>query len=568
MSMLKKEYDVIVVGGGINGLACAAYLQKSGLNVAVFERSMEAGKGCCTEEVMHPGVKVSLCANLIVTHWYPAYDDLELEKFGLEMLTPGEWGFFHPFKDKSAVLFHNWDAKKQYEAWKKINEKDAETFRKIVNVFGPFFAQNWPPVAPSTETVEGLIKDDQLGKLLSSVVPQLPSNAIELSAMEVADAVYEDERIKVAILSLGITAGWHPWHKTITSYLPLLLPVKTLITSLSWTCKGGSHALTHALVRCLAHYGGKIFTACPVEKIIVENGEAKGIVLSKFAAYPEAEIRAKKAVVSDLSCHLTFLDLIDQTHLPDWVIQGAKAYDYNDVILFDVHWVLNEMPDWSGYPPEVSRAYALNYGIEKIADIERFKQDIKNNRIPDPPFVAGLTVQGFCMADPTQAPPGQYVVMSWANVPYNLSEYGGGPEKWDDLREVYGDKIEDLFSQYMKNLKKAKINRFCNSPLDYYRKNPSMKMGSAIGGANTPSQHGAHRPFAGCGAPRTPIGKLYISNSIYPQGTTALDTGYIAADVVAQDLGVRNQNWWVAKPVEPGLKVLRRMGVQPRWTVD
>ena len=111
----ENQYDVIVVGGGINGLTAAIYLQKSGLKVAVFERKLEAGAGCCTEEVMAPGVKVNLCACNMVTMWSPAYGDLELEKFGLEMLTSSEWGMFHPFKDKTAVMFNSWNGKKQYE---------------------------------------------------------------------------------------------------------------------------------------------------------------------------------------------------------------------------------------------------------------------------------------------------------------------------------------------------------------------------------------------------------------------------------------------------------------------
>ena len=138
----EKEYDVIVIGGGINGLTTAIYLQKSGLKVACFERKLEAGSGCCTEEVMHPGVKVNLCACNMVTLWSPAYGDLELEKFGLEMLTSSEWGMFHPFKDRSAVMFNSWDAQKQYEHWKSINVHDAEVFKTAYNMIAPMHGRH------------------------------------------------------------------------------------------------------------------------------------------------------------------------------------------------------------------------------------------------------------------------------------------------------------------------------------------------------------------------------------------------------------------------------------------
>src|SRR3989304_7899027 len=139
--MNRTEYDVIVIGGGINGLTPATYLQKAGLKVAVFERRDEVGTHCSTEEVMYPGVKVNLHASALAPAVSPAYEDLELERFGLEMLTSSEWGYFHPFKDKTAVLFHSWDAKKQYESWKRISEKDAEVFKKLVNYLGPLLSE-------------------------------------------------------------------------------------------------------------------------------------------------------------------------------------------------------------------------------------------------------------------------------------------------------------------------------------------------------------------------------------------------------------------------------------------
>jgi phytoene dehydrogenase-like protein len=560
-----KEYDVIVIGGGIHGLTVAAYLQKAGLKVAVFERRLEAGAGCCTEELMHPGVRANLCACLIGTMWSPAYDDLELERFGLEMLTSSEWSCFHPInRDKSAVLLHHYDARKQYEAWRRISEKDAELFRRLSNYFAPFWSNIMGSGQFRAQTPEGMVGT---GGLLAGC-SDIPRDFMDMTAMEMVDLMYEDERIKTAIHAWTIMSGTHPWEKRISAIYPIMTPfLMGPICSPAYTPRGGSHAVTHALARCFTHYGGKLLTGCPVQKIIVDDGEAKGVALSKDAIYPEAEIKATRAIVSDLSCRPTFIDLIGPDKLPLWVTLGAMMYDYDDVILFTNYWVLKEPLQWPGYPPEVERAFAFNFGVESPADVERLSADLAAGRLSDPPIVAGATLQGFAMADPTQAPPGQYTVMAWANVNYDLRRYGG-PEKWDDIREEYGDKIEDLLNEYAPNLKKAKIARYCATPLDIYRRNPSMIKGSATAGAQTLAQFGANKPFPGCGAPRTPIGKLYISNSISPFPTAYLACGYIAASVLAEDLGVRQQDWWVAKAIEPGLKVLKRRGIEPRWSVD
>ncbi|GAI24986.1 unnamed protein product, partial [marine sediment metagenome] len=147
--------------------------------------------------------------------------------------------------------------------------------------------------------------------------------------------------------------------------------------------------------------------------------------------------------------------------LPPWAAEGVKAYSYEDVMLFTNYWVLSEPLDWegAGYPTEVSRAYIFNYGLDNgLSDVMRLRDDLAAHRLPDPPIVCGFSVQGYCFADPTQAPPGQYTLMSWANVLYDLDELGGA-QAWDDIREEYGDKVEDLLVEYVPNIKKAKIAR-------------------------------------------------------------------------------------------------------------
>ena len=123
--------------------------------------------------------------------------------------------------------------------------------------------------------------------------------------------------------------------------------------------------------------------------------------------------------------------------------------------------------------------------------------------------------------------------------------------------------MDALLREYNPGLMDSVTARYCNSPLDYYRKNPSQVMGSTTSGAVGLEFYGTHRPFAGCGAPRTPFPNLYLSNSIWPFGTTTLGAGYVAATVVADDLGVREgQDWWRHQAMQAGREELARRGIE------
>jgi len=230
--------------------------------------------------------------------------------------------------------------------------------------------------------------------------------------------------------------------------------------------------------------------------------------------------------------------------------------------MFTNYWVLDRAPHWEGYREELDEAFGFNFGLESVEDIRRMERNLANDELPDPPLVAGLSVQGFSLADPTQAPKGQYTAMAWSCVPYELPAHGG-PQKWDEIREGYGDKVDRLLAEYNPGMMDSVIARYCNSPLDYYRKNPSQMLGATRSGSAGGKWYGTARPFPGCGAPRTPFGNLYLSNSIWPVGTSTLGAGYVAATEVAKDLGVREgQPWWRFKALEAGVEVLRRRGIE------
>jgi phytoene dehydrogenase-like protein len=185
---------------------------------------------------------------------------------------------------------------------------------------------------------------------------------------------------------------------------------------------------------------------------------------------------------------------------------------------------------------------------------------------PDPPIVWGAAFN-YCIADPTQAPPGQFTLLTWAIVPYEIRPLGG-PEKWDDLRESYADKVEAVFEQYLPNLATAKIARYVNTPHDYVRRSPHCGGNMHPSGSVNEAQMWSWKPFAGCGAPKTPIDSFYLCQSTGAANYTNLGAGYAAASEVIKDLGKERPEWWKAKAFDGATELLRRQGITQRFSVD
>jgi len=311
------RFDAIIVGGGHNGLVTANYLQRAGLNTLVLERRYIVGGACVTEEVF-PGYKVSTTSYVCSLFRPEIIRDLELKKFGYEILERNP-SSFSPYPNGKYLMFWR-DQKKTCEEIAKFSKKDAvryPEFEKKLEELSRFVQPllDMVPPDPTSKNPRDLLATLKLlvrAKGLGSDIYE----HLKVFAMSVADYLdmwFESEELKVRMATDGVIGAWAGPRTPGTAYVLFhhVMGETEGKPGVWGYVRGGMGGLTQALARSFESVGGKIITNADVERILVKEGEVQGVALKDGREF------FAKRVISNADPNRTFLHMLGEEHLPN-----------------------------------------------------------------------------------------------------------------------------------------------------------------------------------------------------------------------------------------------------------
>ncbi|OWF40195.1 pyridine nucleotide-disulfide oxidoreductase domain-containing protein 2-like [Mizuhopecten yessoensis] len=548
---LKSRYDVVIVGAGHNGLVSAAYLQEAGLSVCVVERRHVIGGAAVTEEII-PGFKFSRASYVLSLLRPNIVQDLELKKYGLEvylrdpssytpLLTPGG-------RDGKArsLLLHR-DSKKTAESIAQFSEKDAkswfeyeEQLEHIVAAIEPLM-DSAPIHLPSItatklrEQLKSLPAIFTLLKTFKSLGSFKETDAfyelMTAPTTKILDKWFESEPLK-ATLATDSVIGAMISPKTPGSGYVLLHHVMGELEGVkgAWgIVKGGMGAVSQAIANCAVDRGASIFTDSPVQEIVTNNNSVKGVVLQDGTA-----IEAK-AVLSNATPKVTFLDLLPEGNLPEDMMKELRNFDYTSPVT-KINVALKELPNFVADPNtrknEVMPHHraTIHLNCEHSDLIHDGFLEAQEGKFSSKPMIEMVLPTSL---DPTVAPPGCHVCLLFTQyTPYHLA----GGQEWDDQsRNKYADTVFDDIEKYAPGFKASVVGRDILTPPDL-EKTFNLTGGNIFHGTMGLDQLYMSRPISRLSNYRSPVRGLYLCGSgAHPGGGVMGSAGRLAAITALSD---------------------------------
>ncbi len=501
-------YDAIVIGGGHNGLTCAAYLARAGRKVLLLERRHLLGGATVTEE-LYPGFKYSACSYVVSLLRPWIVRDLALPSHGYEVMPLRET--FTPFPD-GRYLLRDADPERTRRAIEGFSKRDAEVYplfgqamSELGRLVKPIIDQ--PPPEPTSLDPRELFKLLKLGRHLAGNVPA-HIKMLTMSAVDFLSEWFESEHLIAPMAVSGIIGTFLGVRSPGTAYVLLHHYMGEIDGSFrEWgLSRGGTGQVAAAIAGAARSFGAEIRTGTPVARVLVKGNAAKGVVLENGD-----ELRAK-VIISGLDPHRTFLKLIGAEHLDDRFLAQVKRFKMRGSS-GKVNLALDALPEFACLPQPGRHLYGDITIAPDIDTLERAYDDAKYGAFSRRPFLDILIPS---LNDPTVAPPGKHVMSIFVQyAPYHLAE---GPAAWEQQREAFGDTVIDTLAEYAPNIHDIILHRHVLTPWDL-EQTYGLTEGNIFHGELTLEQLAFLRPASGWSRYRTPVQNLWMcASGTHPGG--------------------------------------------------
>jgi beta-carotene ketolase (CrtO type) len=522
-----STYDVVIIGAGHNGLVCAAYLLKAGYSVALLEKRPIPGGGATTEEAMPeeaPGFKFNLCAiDHEFIHLGPVVEELELTKYGLEYLFCDPV-VFCPHPDGKYFLAHK-SVEKTCAEIARYSERDAQKYGEFID-FWQRLTKGITPVfnAPPKSILDiagnyGLQNIQNLLSTLGGVDKTLDLIRTMLTSPEdLLQEWFDTEIVKAPLARLASEFGAPPSQKTIG--------IGSMMMSMRHhpgmaRPRGGTGALTQALLRLVKDKGGVIFCDRSIETVLIgNNGKAEGVRTSNGEEY-----RAKKAVISNIDARRLFLNMIPAaaSDAADPKLRerlDRRIVNNNETIL-KIDCALSEAPRFEAYNHREEFLIGSVLIADSVHHVEESHSLPTMGKIPDEN--PSMYIDVPTVLDPSMAPEGQHTLWIEFFAPYQIHGQEGtglnGTGWTDELKNQVADRVINKLADYAPNVKDAIIARRVESPAELGERLGAYK-GNYYHVDMTLDQMVFFRPLPEIANYKTPIEGLYLTGAgTHPGGS-------------------------------------------------
>jgi len=524
-----SKYDVVVIGGGHNGLVNAAYLARAGKKVVVLERRHVLGGAAVTEEIF-PGFKFSVCSYVVSLLRPEIIRELDLPRHGLEILPLD--GTFTPMPNGDYLWRVNDHGKTRREIARhsKVDAEAYEEFGKAMQQMCRFVKPilSMVPPDPATWNPKELMKLLFIGRRFQGLTSDDKYNQVQLmtmSAVDFLDQWFETDVLKATMSASGIIGTFLGVRSPGTAYVLLHHYMGEIDGAFrAWGfARVGTGAISNAIADAAREAGVEIRTKAGISKILVKNGRANGVVLENGD-----ELYAD-VVSSSVDPNLTFLKMIEPGNLPDDFVEQVRHYKFRGSS-GKVNMALDALPEFKCMPGEGLHLRGAMSISPSVDYMERAYDDAKYGNFSRRPYIDMVIPS---LTDPSVAPPGKHVLSCFVQyAPYKLKD-----GNWDQKKEAFGDAVVDTISEYAPNLKNIIIGRQVVTPLDLERE-WGLTEGNIFQGELSLEQLFFLRPVPGWSQYRTPIKNLYMCGSAtHPGGGIMGAPGRLAALEMIKDLG-------------------------------